>query len=93
VGIFEYSPGFIHEKTLVSDDLYAVVGTINLDFRSLVHHFENAVWMYRTDAVTAARDSFLKTLESSLEMDKSGARLTLLEWLYRNGIRLFAPLL
>ena len=93
VGIFEYSPGFIHEKTLVSDDLYAVVGTINLDFRSLVHHFENAVWMYRTDAVTAARDRFLKTLESSLEMDKNGARLTLLEWLYRNGIRLFAPLL
>ena len=93
VRIFEYTPGFIHEKLMVSDALYAVIGTINLDFRSLVHHYECAVWMYRTSAVAEAYDGFIKTLESCTEIDREKAKLTPLEWMYRNGIRLFAPLL
>ncbi|MBO5101287.1 MAG: cardiolipin synthase [Clostridia bacterium] len=93
VKIFEYTPGFIHEKLMVSDGIYAVIGTINLDFRSLVHHYECAVWMYRTSAVAEAYDGFIKTLESCTEIDREKAKLTPLEWMYRNGIRLFAPLL
>ncbi len=93
VRIFEYTPGFIHEKLLVSDGLYAVIGTINFDFRSLVHHYECAVWMYRTRAVTEAYDGIMATLEKCTEIDREKAKLTPLEWLYRNGIRLFAPLL
>ena len=51
VKIYEYTPGFVHAKIFVSDDETAVVGTINLDYRSLAHHFENAIWMYKTDIV------------------------------------------
>ena len=40
VKIYEYTPGFMHAKVFVSDDKKAVVGTINLDYRSLYHHFE-----------------------------------------------------
>ena len=51
VKIYEYTPGFIHAKSMVSDDECAVVGTINLDYRSLYHHFENAVYFSGCDAV------------------------------------------
>lgn len=44
VKIYEYTPGFLHSKCIVSDDACAVVGTINFDYRSLYHHFENAVY-------------------------------------------------
>ncbi|MBQ7840643.1 MAG: cardiolipin synthase [Lachnospiraceae bacterium] len=47
VKIYEYVPGFLHAKSYLVDDEYAMIGTINLDYRSLVHHFENGVWMYR----------------------------------------------
>jgi len=51
VKVYEYSPGFIHAKMFVVDDLYGVVGTINLDYRSLYLHYECATWMYGTDTV------------------------------------------
>lgn len=93
VSIYEYIPGFLHEKLLVADDLYAVVGTINFDYRSFAHHYENAVWMYGTPSVAAARDSVLLTMEISHKMTESEAELNLIEKMLRNGIRIFAPLL
>lgn len=51
VKIYEYTPGFIHSKCVVCDDECAVVGTVNLDYRSLYHHFENAVYFANCDAV------------------------------------------
>ena len=93
VKIYEYTPGFIHEKTFVCDDKYAVIGTINFDYRSFMHHYENAVWMYATPTVETARDEFLKTVSVSERVDDNRARLTAGEWIIRNGIRLFAPLL
>jgi cardiolipin synthase len=93
VKIYEYTPGFIHEKTFVVDDKYAVVGTINLDYRSLVHHFENAVWMYATPTVEVCLEEFMKTVDKSERVDESKSTLTLRERFIRNVIRLFAPLL
>lgn len=93
VKIYEYLPGFIHEKTFVCDDKYAVIGTINFDYRSLVHHFENAVWIYASPTVETARDEFLKTVEESEIVGEKRSRLTLSEWVMKNAIRLFAPLL
>ena len=51
VKIYEYTPGFIHSKVFVSDDTKAVVGTINLDYRSLYHHFECAAYLYGVDCI------------------------------------------
>ena len=62
VKIYEYTPGFIHAKTFVVDDDYAVVGTINLDYRSLYHHFENAVWMRGVDCLPRIEADFQDTL-------------------------------
>lgn len=93
VKIYEYVPGFMHEKTFVADDKYAIVGTINFDYRSLVHNYENAVWMYATPTVMVAKEEFLKTVNASELVDDKRARLSFRAWLIRNGIRLFAPLL
>ncbi len=93
VKIYEYVPGFIHEKTLVSDDKYAVVGTINFDYRSLVHHFEDAVWMYNTPTVKTAYNEFMKTLEVSERVDFELSRLSFTEWIFKMVARIFAPFL
>lgn len=93
IKICEYTPGFIHEKCVVSDDLYAVIGTINFDYRSLVHHYEDAVWIYGSDTVIKIKEEFLNTASVSLEIDEKDARLTLREWCVRNLVRIFAPLL
>jgi len=93
VEIYEYSPGFIHEKYVVCDDLYALVGTVNLDYRSFAHHFEDAVWIYGSPTVFHIRAEFIKTLAVSRRIAKNSARLGPFEWCARNLIKLFAPLL
>ncbi len=94
VRIFEYSPGFIHAKNFVSDDSAAIVGTINLDFRSLFLHFECAVWMYRTAAVADVRDDFLKTQEVSREITLANLpRQHGLRGFFLTILRIFAPLM
>ena len=62
VKISEWTPGFTHAKVVVADGREAVVGTINLDYRSLYHHFENAVWMYGTDCIRSTESDFQSTL-------------------------------
>jgi len=63
VKIYEYTPGFVHAKVFLSDDLHAVVGTINLDYRSLRHHFECAAYLYRLPVLENIKEDFCKTQE------------------------------
>lgn len=93
VKIYEYAPGFIHEKTVVSDDEYAIVGSINFDYRSLIHHYEDAVWIYRSSTIPHIRAEYERTLAECRIMTRKRARLTLKERIVRGFIRLFAPLL
>ena len=58
VRIFEYTPGFCHCKMCVADDVLATCGTINLDYRSLYHHFENGCLYYGCDAVADTKADF-----------------------------------
>ena len=62
VKISEWVPGFTHAKLVVMDGVEAVVGTINLDYRSLYHHFENAVWMRRVSSIHNMEADFQATL-------------------------------
>lgn len=63
VKIYEYTPGFVHAKVFVSDDREGVVGTINLDYRSLYHHFECAAWLYGVPCITDMEADFQATLQ------------------------------
>lgn len=65
VRIYEYTPGFVHAKTLVVDDKMAVVGTINMDFRSYYLHYECGVWFYRSKVVEEVKQDYLDTLAVS----------------------------
>lgn len=63
VKIYEYTPGFVHAKVFISDDSEAVVGTINLDYRSLYHHFECATYLYDVDCISEIEEDFQSTLK------------------------------
>ncbi len=63
VKIYEYTPGFVHAKVFTSDDCKAVVGTINLDYRSLYHHFECAAYLYKVPCINEIEADFQDTLK------------------------------
>lgn len=94
VRIYEWTPGFCHAKMCVSDDRIATVGTINLDYRSLYHHFENGCIMYGSSAIMNIKKDFLKTFEEC--RDVTGQYKTGRSQMLRLGqllMRLFAELL
>lgn len=94
VKIYEYKPGFIHAKSFVVDDLYAVVGTINLDYRSLYLHFECGVWIYNSKTIFDIKNDYLITLEKchnfTLEECKN---ISGIRELLRSILKVFAPLM
>ncbi len=94
VRIYEYTPGFMHAKESIADDKLAVVGTINYDYRSLYHHFENAVIMYGCGAVKDIEKDFENILAESEEVSEKyrSGRSTVLR-ISQCFWRLFAPLL
>ncbi len=87
VKIYEYGPGFVHAKVFVVDDREAVVGTINLDYRSLYHHFECAAWMYDTDCIPDIEKDFQTTLLKCRTVTKKSI------WLGRKILKPFGILL
>ena len=94
VKIYEYQPGFLHAKSFVCDDEIAVVGTINLDYRSLYLHFEDGVWIYRNQVIYDIKKDFTDTLEYcnpvSLEFCR-GRNIAVRAM--QSILRLFAPML
>lgn len=94
IKVYEYRPGFIHSKTFVADDDTAIVGTANLDFRSMHLNFECINWMYETGEEKRVKEDFEEMLNSCMEID-------LIEWKKRPFIKkaweavltAFAPML
>ena len=91
VKIYEYTNGFIHSKTFVSDDRVATVGTTNLDFRSLYLHFECGAWMYDSEAVLELKEDFLKTLEICQPITSEDCKGNLFKRTVQDFLRIFAP--
>ena len=93
VQIYEYEPGFIHAKSYLADDEYAMIGTINLDYRSLVHHFENGVWMYKCETVGTLKSDIEATFEKSIKVTPDMLKTNLIQRIIRAVVRIFAPML
>ena len=93
--IYEYTPGFVHAKVFVCDDREAVVGTINLDYRSLYHHFECACYMEDMDVVLDIEEDMLKTMELSHRITMEDVRSQMHFYQSRRTflLKLVAPLL
>ena len=75
VRIYEYSPGFIHAKSYVSDDDIGVVGTINMDYRSLYLHFECGALLYGHEVLKDLKKDALETFAVSKEIKKENKEL------------------
>ena len=68
IRIFEYTPGFVHSKLFVSDDKIATIGTVNMDYRSFVFHFECGAWICDNSTVLDIRNQFNDILKESKEV-------------------------
>jgi len=94
VRIYEYSPGFLHAKTFVSDDSIATVGSFNLDFRSLYLHFECGTLLYGTPAILDIRSDFEETFKICREVTlEECKKVKLITKISRIILRTLAPLL
>ena len=94
VNIYEFTPGFMHNKTIVSDDEKAIVGTANFDYRSFYLHFENGVWLYGAKAVLQAKESFEDALAlSDLVTREQLAETSWIKKLICSLLKVFAPLM
>ena len=94
IEIYEFTPGFMHAKTFVVDDEYGVVGSINLDFRSLYLHYECGVWLYKTESIKSMKDDYLETLKRCHKVTMDECKNTSsIRKVLRLIIRMFAPLL
>ena len=93
VRIYEYTPGFLHAKCYVSDDHLAVVGSINMDYRSLFLHFECGTLLYSNSQVIALREDVLATLPQCREVQLSDCRTSLPGTLLDSVLRLLSPLM
>jgi cardiolipin synthase len=67
VKIYEYTPGFIHAKTIINEDC-GIIGTINMDYRSFYLHYECGLWMCNKDVIQVIKEDFLKTITESQEI-------------------------
>ena len=94
VKIYEYTPGFVHQKMFVSDDNLASIGTINLDYRSLYLHSENGTLLIGNSSINQMKQDFLDTFSISEEVSfASWKKQKRKKWLLWAILSLFAPLL
>lgn len=94
VKIYEYTPGFVHAKCFVSDDTRAVVGSINLDYRSLFLHFECASYFYRHPVVAQVEQDVQNTLKKCMQVTLDDCkRFNPFKRIAGHILRLFAPLM
>ena len=92
VKFYEYTPGFVHAKSLVCDDRAATVGTVNLDYRSLFLHFENNSLFYRGSIVARVKEDFLATQSQCRAVEACDMKRYSRRWIIDGVLRIFAPL-
>ena len=93
VKIYEYSPGFIHAKSYVCDDKFAIVGTINMDYRSLYLHFECGTYMYKTEAIQQLKNDCLDTFKKCYRVDLNNRKHSLIGGVFDAILRMLSPML
>ncbi len=93
VKIYEYSKGFVHAKTFVSDDTVGIVGSINLDYRSLYTNFECGALFIGGSILQSMKEDYLKTTEISEEITKESCKRNRLLLFISKILRIFAPLM
>ena len=91
VRIYQYTPGFIHAKQYLCDDEIAVVGTINMDFRSLYLHFECGAWLTDATCIADMKNDFEEIFRVSEPITE--VHVSFFRRVFRGVLQLIAPLL
>lgn len=94
IEIYEYKFGFNHSKIFLSDDNKAVVGTINMDYRSLYLHFENGCYIYNSDVIKDIKKDFKDTMDNSNRINKKNIKeYNIIKRIIGRILRFLAPLM
>ena len=93
VEVYEYTPGFIHAKSFLADDEIGVVGTINMDYRSLYLHFECGTLMTGSKALKSLKKDCLDTFSVSRKITDDDVKRTITGMLFDAVLKIAAPLL
>lgn len=94
VKIYEYTPGFVHAKVFVSDDERAVVGTVNLDYRSLYWHYECSAYLFQVPAIKDIKEDYLQTIEKSEQVSQETiGKISVFSKIAAYVLKLMAPLM
>ena len=92
VKIYKYREGFVHSKVFLSDDIRAVVGTINMDYRSLYLHFENGIYLESNSEIKQIIKDFEETIKDCCKLDDIDVKTGIFKLLWQAILRLLAPL-
>lgn len=92
VKIYKFTKGFVHSKVYVSDDKRAVVGTINMDYRSLYLHFENGIYMENVKEIKDVKKDMDETLKDCKKLNDKDIKSSIFKSIWQSILRLFAPL-
>ena len=92
VKIYKFTDGFVHSKVFVSDDVRAVVGTINMDYRSLYLHFENGIYMEDLKEIFDIKQDVTYTISKCKNIKINDAKVGFFKEIWQSILRLFAPL-
>ncbi len=92
VKIYKFTKGFVHSKVYVSDDKRAVVGTINMDYRSLYLHFENGIYMENVKEIKDVKKDMDETLKDCKKLNDKDVKSGIFKSIWQSILRLFAPL-
>ncbi len=92
VKVYEFTPGFVHAKVFLSDDRTAVVGTVNLDYRSFLYHYEDGVVMYQTECLKDIAADFEETFSRSALQTEEDAKKSVVWRGLCEIAKIFAPL-
>lgn len=94
VEIYEYTPGFLHAKMYVSDDVQAIVGSANMDFRSMYLHFENCCSFYGGSMVEEVKKDFTETLKECRRVTMEQVKKTpLWKRIFQIMFRIWSPMM
>ena len=94
VKIYEYTPGFMHEKVMIADDIYAINSTANMDYRSMCLIFECGLWFYKARIIEPMKEDFTESFkESKLVTMEDIRNVPKYKRLSRAVFRLFSPLM
>ncbi len=93
VKVYRYKKGFIHSKSFVVDDLYSIVGTANLDYRSLYLHFECGLFVRDKQFAYSVKEDYERTLQDCEELTPKLLRVNIFTRGWRALLRMFAPLM